>query len=84
MDPTLEPTATAGTPAAGTPEAFAALTSVARTHRGHAVLIAAPADVKRGRDVWGPPPSALGLMGEIKRQFDPNNLLNPGRFVAFL
>ena len=72
------------TPAAGTPEAFAALAGVARIHRGHAVLIAAPPDVKRGRDVWGPPPSALGLMGEIKRQFDPNNLLNPGRFVAFL
>jgi glycolate oxidase FAD binding subunit len=71
-------------PAAGTPEAFARLAEVAQTHRGHAVLMTAPPDVKRGRDVWGPPPSALSLMREIKRQFDPRSLLNPGRFVAFL
>jgi glycolate oxidase FAD binding subunit len=48
------------------------------------VLIAAPPEVKQGRDVWGPAPQALGLMREIKRQFDPDSLLNPGRFVAFL
>ena len=71
-------------PAAGTPEALSLLAELARTHRGHAVLIAAPPEVKRGRDVWGPPPPALNLMREIKRQFDPNSLLNPGRFVAFL
>jgi len=70
--------------AAGTAEAFGVLEEFARTRHGHAVLIAAPPEVKRGRDVWGQPPAALGLMREIKRQFDPHNLLNPGRFVAFL
>jgi len=71
-------------PAAGTAEVFTVLTDAARIHRGHAVLSAAPPEVKRGRDVWGPPPPALVLMREIKRQFDPHNLLNPGRFVAFI
>lgn len=70
--------------AEATPDAFERLTDVARTEHGHAVLMAAPPDVKRGRDVWGSPPPALSLMREIKRQFDPHNLLNPGRFVAFL
>ncbi|HEY6102097.1 MAG TPA: FAD-binding oxidoreductase [bacterium] len=71
-------------PWAGAAGAFARLTDVAQSHRGHVVLIAAPPEVKQGLDVWGPPPQALGLMREIKRQFDPNDLLNPGRFVAFL
>jgi glycolate oxidase FAD binding subunit len=64
--------------------AFTRLLEVSQSHRGHVVLMAAPPEVKQGRDVWGPSPPALGLMREIKRQFDPNNLFNPGRFVAFL
>ncbi|HLA24242.1 MAG TPA: FAD-binding oxidoreductase [bacterium] len=71
-------------PAGVAPEAFDVLTRFAQAQHGHAVLTAAPPEMKRGRDVWGPPPQALGIMREIKRQFDPNNLLNPGRFVAFL
>ena len=31
---------------------------------------------------WKAEPSALPLMREIKRQFDPNRVLNPGRFVG--
>ena len=71
-------------PPADAAGAFARLTNVAQSHRGHVVLMAAGPDVKRGLDVWGPTPQALGLMREIKRQFDPHDLLNPGRFVAFL
>jgi glycolate oxidase FAD binding subunit len=63
-------------------QAFAALTDAAQAHRGHAVLVAAPPAAKQGRDVWGADPPALALMREIKRQFDPGNVLNPGRFVA--
>ncbi|HET6948071.1 MAG TPA: FAD-binding oxidoreductase [bacterium] len=63
---------------------FAALTSVAGAHHGHAVLASAPPEVKRGLDVWGSPPPALSIMREIKQRFDPQQLLNPGRFVAFL
>jgi glycolate oxidase FAD binding subunit len=51
-------------------------------NRGHAVMLAAPADLKTGGDVWGSLPPTVSLMREIKRQFDPKNLLNPGRFVG--
>lgn len=66
------------------PEAFARLAGIGAGHRGHAVLTGAPAEVKRGLDVWGPAPPALSIMTEIKRRFDPQGVLNPGRFVAFL
>ena len=35
-------------------------------------------------DRWGAPPSAVALMREIKRQFDPRATLNPGRFFGDL
>lgn len=35
-------------------------------------------------EAWGNPGDALPLMREIKRRFDPNNTLNPGRFVGGL
>lgn len=65
-------------------EVFADLAARVRIAGGHAVMAAAPAPLKRDLDVWGPPPAALEIMREIKRQFDPHRLLNPGRFVAFL
>jgi glycolate oxidase FAD binding subunit len=33
-------------------------------------------------DEWGTASNALPLMREIKRQFDPNGILNPGRFLG--
>jgi glycolate oxidase FAD binding subunit len=49
---------------------------------GSVVVLRAP-DSLRGRvDVWGPDRGTLPLMREIKRQFDPNHILNPGRFVG--
>ena len=61
---------------------FSELASLARQRGGHAVLFAAPGELKQGIEVWGPSPPAFSLMREIKRQFDPNELLNPGRFLA--
>jgi glycolate dehydrogenase FAD-binding subunit len=61
---------------------FAKLIDEAQAHRGHAIVLAAPTNLKRGIDVWGPAPPTLSLMREIKRQFDPKNLLNRGRFVG--
>jgi glycolate oxidase FAD binding subunit len=49
---------------------------------GSLVVLAAPRAVKARVDVWGPVGSALGLMLELKRQFDPKGILNPGRFVG--
>jgi glycolate oxidase FAD binding subunit len=48
------------------------------------LLFAAPAESKQGIEVWGPTPPAFSLMREIKRQFDPRGLLNPGRYVGGL
>jgi glycolate oxidase FAD binding subunit len=51
---------------------------------GSLVLDAAPAAVRAELDPWGPPPSSLGLMTAVKRRFDPDGRLNPGRFVGGL
>ena len=64
------------------PKWFVKLIAKAQEYRGHAVMQAASADLKAKVDVWGPPPLTHSLMREIKRQFDPKNLLNPGRFVG--
>lgn len=61
---------------------FGRLVTLAAQHQGHAVMTAAPPDLKAGLDVWGPVPPSLDLMREIKRQFDPHRILNPGRFIA--
>lgn len=61
---------------------FAELASMARARRGHAVIFAATSELKQGFEVWGETPTTFSLMRDIKRQFDPKGLLNPGRFVA--
>jgi glycolate oxidase FAD binding subunit len=61
---------------------FSKLIAAARDRQGHAIILSAPPASKDGIDIWGSAPSSLSLMREIKRQFDPNGLLNPGRFVA--
>ena len=49
---------------------------------GHAVVEKIRPDVKRALDVWGFQGPAVELMHRIKNEFDPNGLLNPGRFVG--
>ncbi len=65
-------------------ELFSQLTELAQAQRGHAVIFAAPAALKSAINVWGTSPSTISLMREIKRQFDPKGLLNPGRYVGGL
>jgi glycolate oxidase FAD binding subunit len=60
---------------------FVKLIAEAHRYRGHAVVLAAPLNLKQNVDVWGSAPAALSLMREIKHQFDPKELLNPGRLV---
>ncbi|MEK7701524.1 MAG: FAD-linked oxidase C-terminal domain-containing protein, partial [candidate division NC10 bacterium] len=55
---------------------------MARTGGGHATLEWAPLAVKAQVPVWDDPGAAGRIMQRIKAQLDPNNLLNPGRFVA--
>ena len=63
-------------------ERFAELASLARGQRGHAMIFAAPSALKHGWEVWGESPPTLSLMRRIKQQFDPQDLLNPGRFLG--
>ncbi|MGH9598615.1 MAG: FAD-binding oxidoreductase [Terracidiphilus sp.] len=53
-----------------------------RASGGSVVALQIP-DAMRGRiDAWDCQSSALPLMREIKRRFDPSRILNPGRFVG--
>jgi len=49
---------------------------------GSLVVMSAPPTLKAAVDVWGPVGKALALMQELKQQFDPDRILNPGRFVG--
>ena len=51
---------------------------------GGAIVERCPDDVKANIDVWGEEPSGMQIMRRLKRQFDPQNILNPGRFVGGL
>jgi len=48
---------------------------------GSVVVLEAPGDLKADLDVWGPV-GGLQLMRAVKRQFDPERRLAPGRFVG--
>ncbi len=61
--------------------AVADLRAAAGQAAGHAVVLTAPAAVRESVDLWGPVPG-LDLMRQVKRQFDPDARLAPGRFVG--
>jgi hypothetical protein len=44
-------------------------------------VMAAPPEFKRDIDIWGRVPETIGVMRALKAEFDPNGVLNPGRFV---
>lgn len=44
----------------------------------------APRALREKIDAWGPTGSDFALMQMLKREFDPQNVLNPGRFVGGL
>ncbi len=65
------------------PAALARARALAAEAQGHAIVQRAPlAAHAAGLDVWGPPPSSLALMKEVKARFDPEGRMNPGRFVG--
>lgn len=49
---------------------------------GFLSILEAPVALKQQVDVWGYAGNALPLMQGVKRQFDPENLLSPSRFVV--
>ena len=48
---------------------------------GSLVLMSAPEELVRAVGAWGTPPETLDVMRRLKQAFDPNGILNPGRFV---
>jgi glycolate oxidase FAD binding subunit len=56
--------------------------AAAEAGHGTLVIMAAPQAFTDEIGAWGTPPSTLELMRRVKRAFDPNGVLNPGRFVV--
>jgi len=54
-----------------------------RVRRGGSVVVqGAPLAVKERVDVWGPVGDYLGLTRRVKEKFDPEYIMNPGRFLG--
>lgn len=45
-------------------------------------IVAAAPELKADLALWGEAPDALKVMARIKARFDPQNLLNPGRYLV--
>ncbi len=56
--------------------------SAAEAAGGSLVVLAAPDAVKREAGAWGTEPATLEIMRRLKDAFDPDHVLNPGRFVV--
>jgi len=48
--------------------------------RGSLMVLKQPAE--SNLDCWGTSPDSLPLMREVKHRFDPERVLNPGRFLG--
>jgi glycolate oxidase FAD binding subunit len=62
--------------------ALQALRARCETAKGALAIQLAPADMKREAGVWGATRGDFALMQRLKQQFDPNRILNPGRFLG--
>jgi len=66
----------------GVAEAVNRLRAFAQEAEGNVVVLDAPPEVKSRVDVWGLAGKALPFMRRPKAEFDPQRILNPGRFVG--
>ena len=57
---------------------------VALRHDGTAVVEICRPSIKTQLDVWGEEPGSMEIMRRLKEQFDPQHLLNRGRFLGRL
>ena len=57
---------------------------VAQRHNGTAVVEICRPYIKTQMDVWGEEPGSMEIMRRLKEQFDPQRLLNRGRFLGRL
>jgi glycolate oxidase FAD binding subunit len=63
-------------------QAAKSVRQLASSLNGSMVIQHAPPSIKSEIDVWGEIGSSLELMKRLKSQFDPNGVMNPGRFVG--
>jgi glycolate oxidase FAD binding subunit len=61
---------------------LAKMRSLCEQNRGFLTILTAPKSTKQQLDVWGYNGNSLKMMQTIKQKFDPNQILNPGRFVG--
>ncbi len=67
-----------------TPEFLNRLRQSCEAKRGYLTVLQASKSVKQSLDIWGCNSSSRSLMRRLKETFDPDALLNPGRFVVGL
>jgi glycolate oxidase FAD binding subunit len=63
---------------------LAALRAALAIEEGYAVVEDAPDRLRSALDLWGAPPPTLPLMRALKAQWDPQGILNPGRYISGL
>ena len=61
---------------------LSALRKTATAAQGNLIVTRCPPAWKRELKVWGEPRGDLALMRAVKRELDPRDLFNPGRFVV--
>lgn len=66
----------------GTLEDVERVTGLVSEYGGRAVTERCPVEIKREIDVFGEQSTELSIMRSIKQRFDPNRILNPGRFAG--
>jgi glycolate oxidase FAD binding subunit len=71
----------AGFPVAAA-EGLLALRREMEEAKGSLMLLKQPAETRI--DCWGTLPDSFPLMREVKRRFDPEGILNPGRFIGHI
>jgi glycolate oxidase FAD binding subunit len=58
------------------------LRNLCQANSGFLSILSAPVELKKRFDVWGDIGNGLEVMRGIKKQFDGNYILSPGRFVG--
>ena len=59
-----------------------AMRAKAEAAGGTLVMLAAPDDFMREIGAWGTPPPTIEVMRRLRDAFDPDHVLNPGRYVV--
>jgi glycolate dehydrogenase FAD-binding subunit len=67
---------------AGSADEVRSIRALATAAGGSLVMLAGPDEFRHDVGAWGTPPATLHLMRRLRYAFDPNQVINPGRFVV--